>query len=143
MLVPYENTTGYGSKPKTVAQANHGLGCCPGQTGHHILPDSMVANSGCPDYDKDKAITICLEGSKNGFLHGSHGMAHKKLSEAIKLYKKTTRRETIPYQKAKELGIDAVRMAGAVHCRRDCLDAQLDAYYKGCSGKELKASAGT
>ena len=79
MLVPYENTTG---TPKAVAQANHGNGCCPGQTGHHILPNAMVEPANCPGYDYDKAPTICLEGTKNLEGHGSHGMAHTKLGSS-------------------------------------------------------------
>ncbi len=141
MLVPYKNTEG---TPKAVTQANHGQGCCPGQTGHHVLPDSMVKGAGCPGYDKEDAPTICLEGTKNGFEHGSHGAAHKNLSDSMKEYRKNnSNTDTISYDKAKDQGIAAVQKAGAAHCDKKCLEAQLDAHYKGCAGKNLKAVAGT
>ena len=141
MLVPYKNTEG---TPKAVAQANHGQGCCPGQTGHHVLPDSMVAGAGCAGYDKGDAPTICLEGTKNGFKHGSHGLAHQNLSDSMKEYRKNNNgTDTISYDEAKKQGIDAVRNAGALQCDPKCLEAQLDAHYKGCAGKNLKAVAGT
>ncbi len=140
MLVPYQNTTG---TPKAVAQANHGNGCCPGQTGHHVLPDSMVKDAGCPGYDKDMAPTICLEGTKNGFEHGSHGMAHAALSKSMGEYKKITNMNQISYADAKKQGLDAIEKAGAAHCDRKCLEAQLDKHYGGCKDKKLNATAGT
>ena len=143
LLVPYKNTDGEGKLTKAVSQAKHGNGCCPGQTGHHILPDAMVDGAGCPGYDYDNAPTICLEGTKNGFKHGSHGMAHGALSASIKNYKRDTGKNTLSYEEAKKQGIAAVRAAGAAQCDPQCLEAQLDAHYKGCVGKELNADAGT
>lgn len=157
LLVPYENTAADGSKDeeeslklgkpvatnKAKSQTKHGNGCCPGQTGHHILPDSMVDGAGCPGYDYKKAPTICLEGTKNGFKHGSHGMAHGNLSGSISEYKQVSGKNTLSYDEAKRQGILAVRKAGAVQCDSKCLEAQLDAHYKGCIGKELKADSGT
>jgi hypothetical protein len=155
LLTPFENTAADGAKDeaateiagkrvannKAKSQAKHGLGCCPGQTGHHILPDAMVGDL-CPGYDYDKAPTMCLEGTQNGEKHGSHGMAHGALKKSIDIYKKFAKKDTLSYQEAKDQGIDAVRLAGAIQCDRKCLEAQLDAHYKGCVGKELNADAG-
>jgi len=154
MLVPYQNTKGLGDKLtkeisgeeggglKAIAQARHGNGCCPGQTGHHILPDAMVKDAGCPGYDYDMAPTVCLEGTKNGKEHGSHGMAHGNLSTSIAKYKKTGK-QTLSYAEAKSYGLDAIEKAGVGHCDRACLEAQLDRHYAGCKNKELAANSGT
>jgi hypothetical protein len=143
MLPPYENTKGLSSKSKAKSQAKHGNGCCPGQTGHHILPDSMVKEAGCPGYDQDKAPVMCLEGRNNCETHGSHGGAHGALKETMSDYKTDSSSDTISYEDAKKQGLDAAQKSGAAHCDRDCLEAQLDAHYKGCKDKQLKATAGT
>jgi hypothetical protein len=161
LLVPYKNAASDGSKDeeesakrtaetgkkttvkssKAKSQAKHGGGCCPGQTGHHILPNAMVEGAGCPGYDYDSAPTMCLEGAKNGPTHGSHGMAHHRLKQAMDRYRALTSKDKLSYEDAKEHAIDAVQRAGAIQCERKCLEAQLDAHYK-CSGKELNADAG-
>lgn len=133
MLVPYKNT---GVSPKAKAQAKHGQGCCPGQTGHHILPDSMTAGR-CPGYDHGEAPVICLEGTTHFPGWGSHGEAHQKLKDKIKDYRKDRSAKksspnTISYKDASRLGIDAVREAGARQCDAACLQAQLDAHYQNC-----------
>ncbi|NHZ38473.1 HNH/endonuclease VII fold toxin-2 domain-containing protein [Massilia rubra] len=149
LLIPYKNTTPDGvnvpevEKNKATAQARHGTGCCPGQTGHHIIPNAMMEGVGCAAYEYENAPTICLEGTKNGFEHGSHGLAHKNLSESIKEYKKKNNSNFLDYKEAKKQGIDAVVEAGAFHCNRECLEAQIDSHYKPCEDKMLNANAGT
>jgi hypothetical protein len=126
---------------KAKSQAKHGGGCCPGQTGHHILPNAMLEGAKCPGYDYDNAPTMCLEGSKNGPKHGSHGMAHGNLKDSINKYTEKHKTNILSYDEAKKQGIDAVQKAGAIQCERKCLEAQLDAHYK-CTGKNLNANAG-
>jgi hypothetical protein len=153
MLVPYQNTTADylpvtnetdgTSAPgplKAISQANHGNGCCPGQTGHHILPGAMFEGTSC-GYDHDMAPTICLEGRSNAASHGSHGKAHGALKESIAAYK-AKNGDTISYAEAKKQGLDAVEKAGAAHCDRKCLEAQLDAFYAACKNEQLKARSG-
>lgn len=125
---------------KSKSQAKHGLGCCPGQTGHHILPDAMVKNANCPGYKYKEAPTMCLEGAKNAPTHGSHGLAHSNLTKAMATYKAESG-PTISYKDAKKHAIDAVHKAGAIQCSRACLEAQLDAHYN-CAGLELDPNAG-
>ena len=58
--------------------------CCPGQTGHHLVPDAMMrpgpgqrrvqGNSNCIGYDEKKAPTVCVEGA--GANTGSHATIH-------------------------------------------------------------------
>ncbi len=158
MLVPFDKTD-------SLAASRTGEGCCPGQTGHHVLPGSMFGrrsngtmdpgfSSACSaPYDHDNAPTICLEGSNNS--HGSHGVAHSRLRASMEKYKEQqslARKKGVPgadpdrisYTDAREQALDAVRWV-APHCDRDCLRAQLDAYYKACdkkNTKNLKATSG-
>ncbi len=149
MLVPYQNTTSALSEKdedseipagevllKGPAQASHGNGCCPGQTGHHILPGSMFKGAGCK-YDHSMAPTICLEGRTNATTHGSHGKAHGALKQTITEYK-ASHGDSISYKEARKQGLDAVEKAGAGHCDRQCLEAQLDAFYTDCNKGEVK-----
>lgn len=83
------------------SQAKHGLGCCPGQTGHDIFPDAMVKNSNCPGYKYKEAPTMCLEGAKNASTQGSHGLEHNNLTKAMTTYKAESG-PTISYKDAKK-----------------------------------------
>ncbi|MEF9403087.1 MULTISPECIES: PAAR-like domain-containing protein [Ralstonia solanacearum species complex] len=154
-LVPYSKS---GSGPANWA----GKGCCPGQTGHHLLPDAMFRdpNSAARDgafeqwkssysgkkaatdlkmsdmprdklpkakcwegYTESRAPTICLEGTSNN--HGSHGAAH---AATKALLADALGQKEMDYETARN------RMSTMVHktygCNKECIDKQLDAYYK-------------
>jgi hypothetical protein len=154
MLVPFDKTD--------PAEAAHsGEGCCPGQTGHHVMPGSMFgrdakgkidlafSNACAEAYDHKNAPTICLEGTNN--THGSHGAAHTALRTGIEKYQAGQRGagplgnpNRISYTEAREHSLAAVKTV-APWCDIKCLRAQLDAYYKGCdkgNEKNLKPSYG-
>lgn len=148
MLVPFNKTDSI--------SARSGEGCCPGQTGHHVMPGAMFGRNsktrqidpefkgacGKDDYDHRNAPTICLEGTNQS--HGSHGKAHTALSEIIEKYKTINQTDRISYGKARDFSLNALKLV-APHCDPDCLRAQLDAYYKDCDKgeqKNLKATAG-
>lgn len=136
-LVPFKRTT------NTSSQKRNGTGCCPGQTGHHVIPDSMVKDAGCEGYKYADAPVICLEGSSHHGGWGSHGTAHQTLATSMEKYRETAADpNAISYEDAKKHGIDAIREAGASHCDRACLEAQLDEHYK-CDEKKLKPADGT
>jgi uncharacterized protein YjgD (DUF1641 family) len=111
---------------------NTGKGCCPGQTGHHVVPGSMFKN--CPAYLKmdpgggcphQNAPTICVEGVNNS--HGSHGLMHGALEVLMKKYPGGS----ISLDKAIEEGVDSVRMVFPESaCSAKCLKAQLKAFYQ-------------
>ncbi|MGK4000773.1 PAAR-like domain-containing protein [Sorangium sp. So ce1024] len=163
MLVPYDKTD-------ALEAARSGEGCCPGQTGNHVMPGSMFGRKSdgkidpafkdaCDrvkgfEYNHDDAPTICLEGVNN--THGSHGKAHSLLRGSIDEYKKKQEAakaagvagadpKRISYREARELALDSLKVA-AWNCNRKCLRAQLDAYYKkACNkgnNKNLKATSG-
>lgn len=75
-------------------------GCCPGQTGHHVLPGSMLRYPNpnydkndkdsnefinideCKNYNHGKAPTVCAEGSNQ--TECTHGEIHKCLEKSLK-----------------------------------------------------------
>jgi hypothetical protein len=122
-LVPYNQT-------ENPASAN-GKGCCPGQSGHHVLPSSMFTN--CAAYKEGAAPTICVEGTNN--THGSHGHIHKKLGERLG---KVMNIHGRPIQPGAEISKEDAIEAGAdsVHeafpeskCNAACIKAQLRKFY--------------
>ena len=135
MLLPYKDTD------KT-AQGN---GCCPGQTGHHVLPGAMFYNyapethpktgkvsmkkAGQRDcwkkYKHGDAPTICLEGTTNRATNGSHGLAHKVTNELIRDHRSSP---DMSYETAS--GEISKLLGTPFGCNPDCIKAQLDAYYK-------------
>jgi hypothetical protein len=118
-----------------------GEGCCPGQTGHHVIPDE-AAKAGCSPYSKDGAPTVCVEGTNN--YNGTHGKIHSDLENRVARYRKGLfGGDTASYGKMRDMGIDSVqRTFPESRCSIKCLRAQLDAYYKDkCSGP-MPATAG-
>jgi len=126
MLVPYNNS----KKP----QINKGEGCCPGQTGHHVIPDAAMKGNPCYS-GEGKAPTICLEGTNQH--HGSHGKAHGKLAEKLSR-KLISNGDPISYKNMRDIGIDAVMDAGGGSCSKNCLQVQLDNYYSKCNQGDKK-----
>ncbi|MFK7767239.1 MAG: PAAR-like domain-containing protein [Mariniblastus sp.] len=139
-------------KDTELPKALQGDGCCPGQTGHHLLPGEMYRNNpNCPKYTEKmhkNAPVICVEGTSNDFDTGTHGSMHKKLDDKIQDYRKGSwlsgKRETISYEKAREMAIQTVMTTFPESgCNPKCLRAQLDAFYKKmCKKNELKAKSG-
>jgi hypothetical protein len=136
MLVPFNKT---GAK----TAANSGEGCCPGQTGHHVIPGAAFEGNPCySSKDHRNAPTICVEGTNNS--HGSHGAAHRELDQRIKAYKDKYGGK-ISYKAQRDKSVEAIRAAGASHCDPECLKKQLDEFYKDCDKgdeKNLKAHSG-
>jgi len=118
-LVPYNQTENPAS--------SRGNGCCPGQSGHHLLPSAMF--DGCDDYKESKAPTICVEGTNN--THGSHGVIHGKMNDILEdKFPKTPKGAPIPKDKAIDSGAESVEKAfPESKCNKECLKAQLKAYY--------------
>ncbi|HEX5746721.1 MAG TPA: PAAR-like domain-containing protein [Archangium sp.] len=129
ILVPYKNTSSL--------KAMRGTGCCPGQTGHHVLPDEMTKGGHCPGYKPGDAPTVCVEGINN--FHGSHGRIHDKLVKAVADYKASGiffENTEMSYGRARDMGVASIMHTfPESKCDPDCLKAQLDSYYKNkCMG---------
>lgn len=117
-MVPYKET-------KNPLAGRDGKGCCPGQTGHHALPEAMF--DGCPGYDHDAAPTICVEGVNNS--HGSHGTAHERLKDELKRLgfpdgKPITKEDAI--NAGARSVVEAFPESG---CDIRCIQSQLHAFY--------------
>ncbi|EDW5023018.1 hypothetical protein AHN09_004586 [Salmonella enterica subsp. enterica] len=131
LMVQYDNTKGY-------RKSFEGKGCCPGQTGHHLLPESM-AKSGCENYNHDKAPVICVEGVNQH--QGSHKTVHDRLHLEVLAFGK---RKPIKYDPtARHMAVMSFKTAfPESKCDVKCLEAQLDAFYSKCKG-DMKAKSGT
>jgi hypothetical protein len=135
MLVPYRETS-------AARAARNGQGCCPGQTGHHVLPGAMFEGNPCYAGKHANAPTICLEGVNNS--HGSHGAAHRRLQDLIRDHRRAAG-DTMTYAQARDAAVAAITTpptAPAAGCNRDCLKKQLDAFYEECRNSTLRAHDG-
>lgn len=123
-LVPYKET-------KNPNAGRDGNGCCPGQTGHHVLPSAMF--DGCADYDPNAAPTVCVEGVNNK--HGSHGAMHETLGNELKKLQYINQSPIpkgaqVTKQDAISAGVTSVQKTFPESgCDKKCLAAQLNAFY--------------
>ena len=147
---------------KSPFELKNKYGCCPGQTGHHLLPTAW-AKSTCPNYKESKAPVVCAEGTShsNG---GSHDRLHTSLDKGLDTYvrggpkregvtfKVTIEKETTTknlnrlgktYSKVKDALLtkdEAITLAADSHaetfpnskCSPKCIKAQLEDFYKNC-----------
>ena len=109
-------------------------GCCPGQTGHHMIPDAYMNGAKiCSGYDYDKAPVVCAEGTNQ--YHGSHGAMHMSMEKHVR---GSLDGNKISYKDARDAAIKAHRDTFPMSfCSADCLRAQLDKYYnKACDNHD-------
>jgi NTP pyrophosphatase (non-canonical NTP hydrolase) len=160
LLVPYSDTKSGCKSPSSAKDCSKGQpkptreqkkqrGCCKGQTGHHLMPDSYFTKKGkrgvadkgiCKGYSECDAPTVCVEGA--GHSHGSHGKLHDATDKAAKKAAKDN--PTFGYKQARDACIDAHKATFPLSfCKEDCLKEQLDAYYdcacednRGCFGDD-------
>jgi len=116
--------------------ADSGEGCCPGQTGHHVVPDSSFKNGdgsetplpGCENYNPKDAPCICVEGASS--TKGSHGLMHNHQYVAILDHEKHNPGQAMTYSEQRDSGIAAIQdVFKGSGCSKECLTAQLDAYH--------------
>lgn len=148
-LVPYSATSNH----KKTENPKQG-GCCPGQTGHHLLPDGMfrkpegkaaavaawVAEKEGRDEKKMPRNKLPTEDCWDGYTEGgglticaeggnpgggSHDALHEKTKETLSGYLGTSR--TIPYTEARDKVSDIV--AEEFGCKASCIAEQLDSAY--------------
>jgi Domain of unknown function (DUF4150)/GHH signature containing HNH/Endo VII superfamily nuclease toxin 2 len=125
-----------------IKQKNHskvesasGGGCCPGQTGHHLIPGGSIKEQ-CPNYDHSMAPTVCVEGFSQN--HGSHQRAHQALADRhLDLSKKggVSPDGSMSMDDAIDSGAKSHKDAFPLsNCSEKCIREQLDSYYKMCRG---------
>ncbi|WP_167081417.1 PAAR-like domain-containing protein [Massilia aquatica] len=133
-LVPHTRSNGEPLLPNSMEHANKG-GCCPGQTGHHLVPKESLDGK-CKGYTHGLAPTVCVEGTSQFF--GSHQRVHRALA---KEHFNLARARKVASDGSMTLD-DALAAAAQSHseafplsnCDKDCIRAQLDAYYKETCG---------
>ncbi len=156
ILVPYKNKTKEGKLGKGQVAEGKGQtkglserlglgdprGCCPGQTGHHLLPGSWMKNGDC-DYrtkgsgnEHDAAPTVCVEGVTQN--DGTHNAFHNALNDVVdslgtgkKSIEDAINIAAMGHQKGTEDNrVDVESVFGNSDCDIDCIKAQLRDYYK-------------
>lgn len=161
-LVPHTSKThfedvGKSNVPTSSGTRANNRGCCPGQTGHHLIPDAMIKldsnrdSFGCEKYDHAAAPTVCAEGVNHS--QGSHGRLHDNLTDELRAQKEWSdgkwfeRSKTVKSDGSMNMQ-DAIESAARAHhasfplsfCSRSCIEAQLrDFYLKDCAGAKLRA----
>ena len=121
-------------------------GCCPGQTGHHLIPEAWLKDEDkklrCKKYNHNAAPTVCAEGYDGRY--GTHGEAHGWLNETLNERGKTS--QTVTMNEAIDLAVEGFTRPGSLgaHCNKKCIKEQLDSYYKNadCSGIVPKLQPG-
>ncbi|NHZ66954.1 hypothetical protein F1735_32580 [Massilia sp. CCM 8694] len=150
--------------PKTAARS--GNGCCPGQTGHHLLPSEMFRRkiqvptgekykngnpktkskddpTNCTGYtDKvhNAAPVVCVEGANNRI--ASHGEIHKRIDTSMAAHRNQTKSDTITTDEAIDAAIDSHQATFKPICNKACLKAQLKEYYDKICKDNLKPRGG-
>jgi len=147
-LVPYkiDGESQQGKDRQPLSAANNG-GCCPGQTGHHLITDQMVTSGTCKPshaknnpqgYHKDTAPTVCVEGENQ--YHGTHGLIHAKLGKTILRLERNRKSKSPDGRMSLDEAIDAAAESHSEafprsKCSEKCIKAQLRDYYgKSCPG---------
>lgn len=116
-------------------------GCCPGQTGHHVLPRAMMAH--CPSYttrQHNAAPTACLEGANQWM--GSHGQAHDATDRLLRELHSNGQPMTL--SNAIDLVTTAYTDENGVgrDCNPECIREQLERFYNtlGCTPEPVNRS---
>lgn len=166
-LVPFDDTSKTSPGKSQQARAADKNGCCPGQTGHHLIPRGAIEakttdSLGCSKYDDamhNTAPTVCVEGKTQH--SGSHGRAHRAVASLMAIDKAEGTTKGWFMNKRPVVGADnSIEMEDLINygakslqetfplSRRSekCLVAQPNAFYgtgdcKGVKGRLINKSA--
>jgi hypothetical protein len=118
--------------------------CCPGTTGHHLVPVHCFMPPGArksgedpygdwPKYDGDKAPTACVEGSSKEL---EHGELHEKFDAAEDKNLVDGKAGSWSFAEARNEAAKSLKEVNTA-CDEDCTKAQLDAYHRNaCKDKD-------
>jgi hypothetical protein len=97
-------------------------GCCPSQTGNHVIPSSYFKSVGSPPYNADNAPTMCVDGTS--WHSGNHGYLHTAQSILDGFYADS--RGTVSVEQAAANGAQAQKEIFQGHsCDQKCIRAQV------------------
>ena len=107
-------------------------GCCPGQTGDHVIDDAnFVLPNGkyMLNYSHADAPCVCAAGPNNTW--GSHGKQHSIKGHFAKCFMSKHKVNSIPYSILKKMSVTATNIVfKSSGCSKVCMEAQLDNYFK-------------
>jgi hypothetical protein len=142
-------------KRKTDGEGGKAIGCCPSQTGHHLVEKASFfeggvqlgtfSSKGLEKYDEDMAPCVCAEGTSY-----NRGGTHELMHVFQKAQNEKAPGGTLPlgrgskefphvttYGQAKESAANAhSKVFPASGCDPECIKAQLDAYHNQCGIKD-------
>lgn len=95
-------------------------GCCPGQSPHHIPPNSMVKH--LPNHSHGSALCVCLEGASQHV--GSHGENHAALDYLASKPGVLDSKGQCTVKKYNE--VCAMAVAAQCGCSKECIEQQLN-----------------
>jgi len=117
--------------------------CCPGKTGHHLIPVQEFCYPGKPrgrtrpgnsGYQENMAPCMCLEGEVHNEWqdtppyalkeHGICGNAYNAEFTGVKSG------SPITYEAARNAGVESAKAVSKPQCRPGCMQQQLDNYHK-------------
>jgi hypothetical protein len=147
-LTPYANKDKREVQPKTIEKGqepisdrvfnlNDASGCCPGQTGHHLIPETSISQGkDCAGkYSHNAAPVVCSEGGKDS---GTHGELHDRTDGYVKDMMNGDYSNPGYDKCASAYTMDCAVEAGAQahadqfpdsNCNKDCIKALLKEYY--------------
>ena len=147
-LVPFSSKSHIGSRARAdqvqTSESNSG-GCCPGQTGHHLIPGSLIKprpgkdQHGCKDYNHAAAPVVCVESTNQH--SGSHKRVHDALDGILRERVKSSEQagwfDRPPVRDGAMNMDEAIKAAAESHaeafplsgCSKKCIEAQLKDYY--------------
>ena len=137
ILEPFEQSNGIGSMLDNE-------GCCPGQTAHHLIPNSMYQQAGgrgnqaenvagCSKYDTKKAPSVCVEGARQDL--GSHEAIHDNTKKILRPILDNDKK-IMTYNDAKKAAVKAhLNTFPGAKCGKECIEKQLDNYRDKSCGK--------
>lgn len=154
------------SQTSAKAAAKSGNGCCPGQTGHHLLPREMFKRkiqvptgklykngkpemeskddpTNCNEYTDsvhNNAPVVCVEGANNRI--GSHGGIHKNIDNLMYTHREHNPVDHISNNDAMDLAVLSHQQTFKPPCDKKCLKAQLKEYYDKLCQNKLKPRGG-
>lgn len=127
-LVPYDKDGGpFGARKGNKLESSNAGGCCPGQTGHHLIPGASIRGA-CKNYNHGSAPVVCAEGTS--WHTGSHARLHKAYAMAIGR-KKQDAAGTVSLDDTIDAAVESHMMAFPLSkCSSKCIRSQLQSYYQ-------------
>lgn len=127
-LVPYEKDGGpFGARKGNKIESSNAGGCCPGQTGHHLIPSASIKGA-CKNYVHGSAPVVCAEGTS--WHTGSHARLHQAYAMAIGR-KSQDAAGTVSLNDTIDAAVESHMVAFPLSkCSAKCIRSQLQSYYQ-------------